>query len=419
MPRHQPVEPTRPARSGGGGAFLFTLTLLIVEFLDETVFGVREAAWPLVRDDLRLTYVEIGMLISVPGILGSLVDPLLGILGDVWNRRALVLGGGVCFACALLLVGLSGSFLLLLFALTLLSSASGALVGLSQAALMDSAPSRHEQNMARWTFAGSLGNVAGSLALAAALALGSGWRALFMSLALATVAVVALAWRFPFPLPAPSAGRKTSEGASMLRHFRSGMRDAWRALKRREVQRWLALLEFADFTWDIMRGFLALYFVDVVGVSETQAALAVIVWTVVGLPGDFLLIPLLERVRGLSYLRLSALCVLVLFPAFLLAPRVETKLVLLGVLGFVNAGWYSILKAQLYSEMRGQSGTVMAVGTASGLVAALLPLVLGRFADRYGLASMMWLLLVGPAAVFVGLLTAPRAETEEGLGRPQ
>jgi len=118
-----------------------------------------------------------------------------------------------------------------------------------------------------------------------------------------------------------------------------------------------------------------------------------------------------------SEVLLGVLPLLVIFPAFLLAPEVETKLVLLGVLGFANAGWYSILKARLYSEMRGQSGTVMAVGTASGLVAAVLPLLLGRFADRYGLAPMMWLLLLGPVAVLVGILTAPRAETDGGPGR--
>ena len=42
----------------------------------------------------------------------------------------------------------------------------------------------------------------------------------------------------------------------------------------------------------------------------TTAALAVTVWIGVGLAGDFLLIHLLNHVRGLSYLRLSALLML-------------------------------------------------------------------------------------------------------------
>mgnify|MGYP002396993633 CR=1 FL=1 len=56
---------------------------------------------------------------------------------------------------------------------------------------------------------------------------------------------------------------------------------------------------------DTFKSFLALYVVDVVGVSESRAALMIAVWVGVGLLGDLLLIPLLERVRGLTYLRFS------------------------------------------------------------------------------------------------------------------
>jgi FSR family fosmidomycin resistance protein-like MFS transporter len=42
---------------------------------------------------------------------------------------------------------------------------------------------------------------------------------------------------------------------------------------------------------DVLRGFLALYFVDVVGASNTQASFAITVWLGFGLLGDFLLIP--------------------------------------------------------------------------------------------------------------------------------
>jgi FSR family fosmidomycin resistance protein-like MFS transporter len=127
------------------------------------------------------------------------------------------------------------------------------------------------------------------------------------------------------------------------------------------------------------------------------------VWTVVGLVGDFLLIPLLERVRGLSYLRVSAAVVLLLYSAFLLVPGIWPKLALVGALGLLNAGWYSILKGQLYSAMPGQSGSVMAVGNIFGLAAGLLPVALGFTAERFGLQTMMWVLLAAPVALLVGL----------------
>jgi FSR family fosmidomycin resistance protein-like MFS transporter len=94
---------------------------------------------------------------------------------------------------------------------------------------------------------------------------------------------------------------------------------------------------------------------------------------------------------------------LALYPAFLLAPTAWAKLALLGALGLFNAGWYSILKAQLYAAMPGQSGTVMAVSNVFGLVARFFPLALGLVAEGFNLSFAMWLLLLGPLALLIGL----------------
>ena len=381
------------------GLSLFVLTLLAAEFLDEVVFGLREAAWPLVRDDLRLSYTQVGVILSVPPLVGHVIEPLLGILGDVWRRRALVLAGGVGFAAGTLLVGLSTGFALLLAASIISNPSSGAFIGLSQATLMDAAPERRERNMARWALAGSVGNSVGPAAIGACVWSGASWRWGFVAAGALMLLAVAAAWRQPFETP--SAGAHEHTRAALL----EGLRGTLRALRRRAVLRWLVLLQLGDFTYDILRGFLALYFVDVVGAGSGGAALAVAVWTWVGLLGDFAVVPLLERVRGLSYLRASTSAVLVLFPLTLLAGGFETKLVLLGLLGFANAGWYAVIKSKLYDELPGQSGTVaMTLGNVFGLAGSLVPLALGAYAEAYGLGPMMWLLALGPPALLAGLL---------------
>src|SRR3712207_4116581 len=211
---------------------------------------------------------------------------------------------------------------------------------------------------------------------------------------------VAAAWRQTFETPLAGAHGRTR--AAIF----EGFGEALRALGRRVVLRWLVLLQLGDFTYDILRGFLALYFVDVVGAGEGGAALAVAVWTWVGLAGDFALVPLLERVAGLKYLRVSTAVVMLIFPLMLLGGGFSTNLVVLGLLGFANAGWYAIIKARLYGELPGQSGTVaMTLGNVFGLAGSLLPLALGAYAERYGLGSMMWLLALGPVALLAGLLT--------------
>ena len=107
------------------------------------------------------------------------------------------------------------------------------------------------------------------------------------------------------------------------------------------------------------------------------------------------------------YLRWSALAGLLLFVGLLLLPSVGAKLVLLGLLGLLNAGWYSILQARCSSAMPGQSGTVVAIGNVAGFTVSFIPLGLGALAERVGLGATMWVLVAGPLALLLGL---PRSE---------
>jgi MFS transporter, FSR family, fosmidomycin resistance protein len=394
------TTPSVRRRARQAGVFVFTL--LAIELLDELVFGTLEAGWPLIRDDLGLTYAQIGILLGVPGLLASCIEPFFGILADLGRRRVLILGGGLAFAVALLLTAVSQNFGLLLASFILFFPASGAFVSLSQTALMDHDPARHEQNMARWTLAGSVGVVGGALMLGVSVAVGLGWRGQYVIMALFALVLVARAWRFSFTNGQGEAEENIS--------FMDGLRNAGKALRRGEVLRWLTLLAFSNLLLDILLGYMALYFVDVVGVSEAEAGVAVAVWTGIGLIGDALLIPLLERVNGLRYLRVSIIIELLLYPAFLLVPNVIAKIVILAALGFFNAGWYSILQGRLYTAMPGQSGTVLTIGNIFGFVESLIPLGIGLLAERFGLGATMWVFMLGPIVLFFGL---PRSRDPE------
>ena len=109
--------------------------------LDELVFGAREAAWPLIRDDLSLSYAAIGLVLSVPSLVALVVEPAVGLAAVAGRRRVLVVAGGICFAGGLVGAGLAQSWWVLLLGFALLYPASGAFVSLSQASLMDLQPS--------------------------------------------------------------------------------------------------------------------------------------------------------------------------------------------------------------------------------------------------------------------------------------
>lgn len=370
---------------------------LLIEFLDELVFGVGEAAWPLIRNDLGLDYFQIGLALSLPGLLANFIEPFLFILGDVWKRRTIILLGGIFFTISLLLTGMSTTFSILILSLILFNPASGAFVSLSQASLMDFEPSRHEQNMARWTFAGSLGVLFGPLLLGGLALINWGWRPAYWILAFLSILILFAAFK---RLPRPQT---PSNNFPSLRAFLISLQAAFAALKHRTVLRWLILLEFADLMLDILHGFLALYLVDVMNLSAANAAFFLVVYTGIGLIGDFLLIPFLERVKGLDYLRISVILECILLPLFLLSSIPWLKLTLLGLIGLCVVGWYAILKANLFSSMQGQSGAAQALGSVSGIIGKLIPLGIGLVAQVYGLQTAMWLLLAGPFALIIGL----------------
>ena len=101
---------SRPALAG-------LLAALAVEFADELVDGTKSAAMPLIRHDLSLSYVQVGLLAAVPLLLGSLIELPIGVLsGTGRRRRRVILAGGVVFVAAVLGMALAHSFLVLLVA---------------------------------------------------------------------------------------------------------------------------------------------------------------------------------------------------------------------------------------------------------------------------------------------------------------
>jgi FSR family fosmidomycin resistance protein-like MFS transporter len=371
---------------------------LLIEFVDELVFGVGEVALPFVRDDLQLTYTQIGLLLSLPGILAAFIEPFLGILGDVWKRRTLIIAGGILFTASLAITSLSTTFYVLLFSFILFFPSSGAFVSLSQASLMDSDVTRHEQNMARWTFAGSLGVLAGPLVLGLFVYLGVGWRGAYTALAFfsALCLLAALKHLPPDSIPSPAF--------PSLRSVFDGFRAALAALKRADVWRWLLLLEFADLMMDVLFSYLALYFVDVVRATQVQAGAAVTIWLSMGLVTDFLFISMIDRQRdSIYFLRITALLEFFAFAVFLLVPGFLPKLAAVILVNLFNTGWYPILQGRLYSSLPGQSASIMAIGSVTAPLAKFFPFLIGFLADQFGLQTAMWILLLGPFALLIGL----------------
>ncbi len=360
--------------------------------LDELVFGAREAAWPLIRSDLGLNYVDIGLLLTVPSLVAALIEPGLAVLGDTRFRRRVIVGGGLAFAVSVAAFALAPSYAALLAASVILYPASGAFVALSQATLTDLDPGRRERGMARWVAAGSVGAMGGPLLLTVGVRAGLGWRLPLIGLAAVSLPLVAgVRW-----VPVIGAGAELVES----------VRGTLSAMRRGAVLRWLGLLQLTDLMGDVLFGYLALYFVDVVRVGPVMASTAVLVWGAGGLAGDLALLRILRTMDGLTYLRRSAAATLVAYAAFLLPVGLGWKLGLAAALGFLRAGWYAIPQARLYDEMAERSGAAVGLSSLADAAGRLVPLGLGALAARFGLGPAMWVLLAAPVGLLLGLPAA-------------
>jgi MFS transporter, FSR family, fosmidomycin resistance protein len=385
-------------------SFLF----LLIEFFDELNYAIEGAALPSIRHDLSLTYAQVGLLLGLPHLLGSFIEPVLMLLGDTPLRKRLVVGGGLAVICALLLIATSQSFPTLLAAVVLSFPASGAFVTLSQATLIDLNPGREPHMMARWTLFGSLGNLIGPLILAAGFSLLFGWRWAFFALAGLALVLTIQVWLHPFPARTPGSEIPAGHlGTGLPTTIRNLLANLKAALINRNLLRWTGLLLVSDLLLDIFTSYLPLYFTDVAGATPAQASLLLSLGMAAGLASDIVLIPLLERVPGRTVVRASALAVAILYPVWLLVPGLWAKIVLVLVIKFITLGWYSVLQGEAYASAPGRSGAVMAINSLAGIPGAFFPWIVGWSAERIGLASAMWILLLGPVCL---VLFVPRPE---------
>jgi FSR family fosmidomycin resistance protein-like MFS transporter len=384
------------------GVASLTMLFMLIEFFDELSYGVGNAALPAIRTDLGLSYVQVGLLLGLPGIVNTFIEPVLMLLGDTRHRKRIMLAGGVAIAFSLLAIAITRSFPLLLFGMVIGYPASGAFVSLSQATLMDLNPGREPHMMARWTVAGSLANLVGPLILAASFTRGLGWRWIYFFMAVLCLVLVGFTWLRRIPLIQDVSLHKqegqTSKGL---------MRGLWAAFRNLHLMRWIILLEFSDLLLDVLTGYLALYFTDVIGLSVAQASLMLSVLMLAGLISNIVLIPALERIPGRRLVRLSAGLSGILYAAWLLAPWLWAKIALIIVIKLVSMGWYEVLQGEAFATIPGRSGTVMAVNSLFGLLASGISFFVGWVAAKAGLPAAMWLLLAGPMVL---VLFVPRVK---------
>ena len=344
----------------------------------------------------------------MPSLIGTVLEPILFLLGDRYPRRWFVCIGLLAMSAGSFVAALAPNLAVVSVAETIAGIAAGCAVTLAQATLVDAHPEARERVMARWVLFALAGDLVAPLLFGALAAAGLGWRAAFaMSGVLVAFSSLALlAARFP--------AARVEEAADDEPGLFAGLRIA---LENRRLLLWLAGCALCDLLDEILVVLATLHIRDAgLGSAAQSASLAAFV--VGGAVGVAALERLLSRIAPLRLLAASAIACAALYLTWVAVASASgswPSIALFALVGATAAPLYPLAKAEAYAALPGRSGAVNAASVLLDPFTLALPWLLGWVADAHGTAAALALLAVQPIglALIAGLSISSRS------GRPR
>jgi FSR family fosmidomycin resistance protein-like MFS transporter len=382
-------------------AFLIFL-MGLGHLVTEVSGGALPMLFPVLKNEFRLSYTAISLIVQVATLSATLTQPLFGIWSDRISSRWLLSASCFLSALGLAVVGWAGSFALILLGVLINGLGTAAFhPESSKQAFLASDRGQTALSLSIFSVGGSIGYGLGPLAATLLLA-GGGRRG--MAALLLPAAVTALLLQFSQPALArfnsrPGAGCNNRSAAD--RHPAT----AWYVLG--------LLVLYVTFRSWISSGvttFIPLYFVNYLRGDPAYAGIWLTVFLLAGALGTLAGAPLAERIGKKATLALSFIG---LIPPFILFPHA------VGVWGLVLAGWaglslllstaIAIVYAQeVLPDRAGLAGSLMmGLGVGLGSLGALL---MGRIADLHGVPAALAIMaaLVPPTLLITLLLPGER-----------
>ncbi len=371
------------------------LILLSMGLFDELITGFLIVGLPLLRDQLGLTYAQVGLLFSAGAVSSMILEPIINLASDRGSKRWWILGGLLLLALDFALAGNIHRFGWLLFVFMILYPAIGTAVGLSEAALIDAAPDDGTRTMTRWTLMSSIGDLLSPLVVSVFVTLSLGWTALCWLAASLWLGVAVVFWLQPFPHPTSS--KSDEEGAvsiGLLKSLRKALQDPL-------LLRWAILTILPTMLDEIFIGFAALYLHDVLHMIEAVIGLLILLQMIGGFLGLLVIDRLVNRIAPARLLIGLALLTLVGVIGFLTLHSIWLVACSLFVISLGTCGLYPIAQAEAYARQPGRSGMVRAVIGLGSPFEVVLPGIVGLVASRFGLLAGVGLLGLAPLLILI------------------
>lgn len=206
------IEAPLEAVAGGHARLKIIVLLACVLALDSADKATVGAVAMQLKHALHIDNVQVGLLVTVSTAVGALVTLPFGILADRINRCRVLVAAMVVWSLAMLMNGLSTSYLMLLLSRLLLGCIVAAASPLVVSLTGDFFRPEERGRIFGYILAGELLGVAAGFLLSGNVAALLSWRAAFWTLALAGLALAWVIWRH---LPEPARGGQSyvAEGA--------------------------------------------------------------------------------------------------------------------------------------------------------------------------------------------------------------
>jgi fucose permease len=344
---------------------------------------------PLLRADLRVSYTVAGLHLSAFAA-GTLVGGLTSERAvRAWGRRRTMWAGTLGMAAGALGLAAGRTALLTVLSCLVMGAAGGAVIMVVQSSLADRHGRRRAVALTEANVVASVGASLVPLCLGLGQASGLGWRVALTGMAAVLAAIWLTNRRVEITEPAAEAGAGRARGRLPLASW------AWL---------WVLFLAVGS---EFSVGFTASAWLRERGLATDLAVTAAATLYVAMLTGRMIGSRLVrtrapERLLFRAF-ALGGLGVLVLW----LAPGVWPRLAGLAVVGLGLANVFPLALSAVISTVPDLADRASARSVVMGSAAVtIVPLLLGRAADRFGLASAIGTI---PALIVIALVSTATA----------
>jgi FSR family fosmidomycin resistance protein-like MFS transporter len=364
-------------------------------FMDEILSGLPSVLMPTIRAKLGLSYAQISLLGLTLNYVAAFVEPINGLLIDLWKRPWLMAWGAAGIGLGTAVIGFAPTLATLLLGFAIYGLASGPLAHTADVVLVEAYPTVPDRIFARATILDTVGALLAPLLVSLSIWAGLEWRWLLVILGLSSLIYALLIVKTRFPAPV------NHDEQAFLGRRQALQANIKAVLTNRRALTWLLFL-FVHGILEAPLQFSPIWLREQVGMSQALIGIYKALDMAISIASLMFLDRWLSHSNYRRVLFFASLGLLFLYPAWILLPGIVTRFILLVPLSFLFSVYWPIGKAQSLASVPGRGGTITAVDSLLGFVP--IPLLFGLLAEWITLSKAMLWVLMGATIVLIAVI---------------